>query len=218
MKRTQKLSWLFAFALLFGSSTQSFSQTLKDVFSSSESPLLYLGVDFTKAKLINYPDPKVMDIRDRIYTSINELTVNEPKKFDFAGAFHKSTINSDLSAVKARNEKMNAEDIVSNNAADFNRLQESDISAVVKALNISGKDGVGLLFVMEAMRKEDKKGDAAMWVTLVDMKTKKVLLTERIEAKATGIGFRNYWASTIKEVIDEIDKKKYKEWKKKFGS
>jgi len=215
MKRTQ--NWLLALFMLFAGSTQSFSQTLKDVFTNSETPLLYLGIDFTKAKLINYPDPKVMDIRDRIYTSINELTINEPKKFDIAGAFHKTVINSDLSAVKARNEKMNTEDIVSTNTADFNRLQESDISAVVKALNLSGKDGTGLLFVMEAMRKEDKKGDAAMWVTLIDMKTKKVLLTERIEAKATGIGFRNYWASTIKEVIDEVEKKKYKEWKKIYG-
>ena len=50
------------------------------------------------------------------------------------------------------------------------------------------------------------------------MKTKKVLMTERIIAKATGIGFRNYWASTIREVIEEIDKKKYKEWRNKYGS
>jgi len=78
-------------------------------------------------------------------------------------------------------------------------------------------DGVGLLFVMETMRKIDKKGDAAIWVTLVNMKTKKVLMTERIITKATGIGFRNYWASTIKEVIEEIDKKKYKEWRTKYG-
>lgn len=218
MKRTQKLNWLFVLIMLFTGSTTSFSQTLKEVFSNSESPLLYLGIDFTKAKLINYPDPKVMDIRDRIYTAINDLTVNEPKKFDIAGAFKRSSVNSDLSAVKARNEKINPDEIASTNIADFNRLQESDINSVVNALNLSGKDGVGLLFVMEAMRKEEKKGDAAIWVTLVDMKTKKVLMTERMEGKATGFGFRNYWVSTIKEVIDEIDKKRYKEWKKIFGS
>lgn len=218
MKHSQKLNWLLVLIMLFAGSTTSFSQTLKDVFTNSESPLLYLGIDFTKAKLINYPDPKVMDIRDRIYTAINDLTVNEPKKFDIAGAFRKSSVNSDLSAVKEKNEKINPDEIASTNIADFNRLQESDIKPVVSALNLGGKDGVGLLFVMEAMRKEDKKGDAAMWVTFVDMKTKKVLFTERIEGKATGFGFRNYWASTIKEVIDEIDKKRYKEWKKIFGT
>lgn len=217
MKHAQKLSKLLVLLLLLAYSTNSFSQTLKDVFTNSETPVLYLGIDFTKAKLINYPDPKVMDIRDRIYTAINDLTINEPKKFDIAGAFRKSVINNDLSAVKARNEKMNAEDIVSTNTADFNRLQESDISAVVKALNLSGKSGIGLLFVMEAMRKADKKGDAAIWVTLIDLKSKKVLMTERIEGDATGFGFRNYWASTIKEVIDEIDKKRYKAWKNTYG-
>jgi hypothetical protein len=216
MKRSQKLSWLFAFVLLFGSSTQSFSQTLKDVFNNSESPLMYLGIDFTKARLLDVGNAD--DIRNRLYGSINELIVNEPKKFDLKGAFSKSNIDHDFGAVTKNNAKVNMNDIISTNSADFDRLKESDIAAAVKALDLSGKTGVGLLFVMEAMRKIDKKGEAAIWVTLVDMKTKKVLMTERIIEKATGIGFRNYWASTIKEVIDDIDKKKYKEWRNKYGS
>ena len=72
---------------------------------------------------------------------------------------------------------------------------------------------------MEAMRKIEKKGDAAIWVTFVDLKSKKVLMTERIEVKASaGFGFRNYWASTIKNLIDLIGDKKYKEWKQKYSS
>ena len=216
MKRTQKFNWLFAALLLLGSSATSFAQTLKDVFNNSESPLTYLGIDFSKARLLDVGN--VDDIRNRLYGSINELIVNEPKKFDLKGAFSKSNINHDFGAVTKNNAKTNMNDILSTNSADFNRLAESDIAATVKALDLSGKSGVGLLFVMEAMRKIDKKGDAAIWVTLVDMKTKKVLMTERIVEKATGIGFRNYWASTIKEVIEEIEKKKYKEWRTKFGS
>jgi hypothetical protein len=172
MKRTQKLSWLFAFVLLFGSSTQSFSQTLKDVFNNSESPLMYLGIDFTKARLLDIGNAD--DIRNRLYGSINELVVNEPKKFDLKGAFSKSNIEHDFGAVTKNNGKINMNDIISTNSADFDRLKESDIAAIVKALDLSGKTGVGLLFVMEAMRKVDKKGEAAIWVTLVDMKTKKV--------------------------------------------
>jgi hypothetical protein len=216
MKRTQKLNWLFAFVFLFGSSTQSFAQTLKDVFNNSESPLTYLGIDFTKARLLDIGNAD--DIRNRLYGSINELVVNEPKKFDLKGAFSKSNISHDFGAVTKNNAKTNLNDIISTNSADFDRLKEADIAAVVKALDLSGKNGIGLLFVMEAMRKVDKKGEAAIWVTLIDMKTKKVLMTERIVEKATGIGFRNYWASTIKEVLDDIEKKKYKEWRIKYGS
>ncbi len=216
MKRTQKFSWLFAVLLMLGSSTTSLAQTLKDVFNNSESPLTYLGIDFSKSRLLDIGNAD--DIRNRLYGSINDLIVSEPKKFDLKGAFSKSNINHDFSAVTKNNGKTNLNDILSTNSADFNRLAEADIAASVKALDLSGKSGVGLLFVMEAMRKIDKKGDAAIWVTLVDMKTKKVLMTERIVEKATGIGFRNYWASTIKEVIEEIEKKKYKEWRTKYGS
>ena len=216
MKRSQKLSWLLAGLLFLSSSSTSFAQTLKDVFNNSESPLAYLGIDFSKARLLDVGNAD--DIRNRLYGSINELIVNEPKKFDLNGAFSKSNIDHDFSAVTKNNSKINMNDIISTNAADFDRLKENDIAATVKALDLSGKSGVGLLFVMEAMRKVDKKGDAAIWVTLVDMKTKKVLMTERIIEKATGIGFRNYWASTIKEALDDIEKKKYKEWRTKYGS
>lgn len=217
MKRTNKLNWLFAALLFCGITQPAFSQTLKDVFTNSETPIFYLGIDFTKARVINDPGANAMDIRNRLFASINSVVVTEAKKYDIANAFHKNFVGSDLSAVNTNNEKVNAENILSGNASDFNRLKETDIMSAVKALNLGDKKGLGLLFVMEGMKKDDKKGEASIWATIIDMKTKKVLLTERFESKAVGIGFRNFWASTIKETLDEIEKKKYKEWKKTYG-
>lgn len=217
MKRTNKLNWLFAALFFCAISQPASSQTLKDVFTNSETPIFYLGIDFTKARIINDPGANAMDIRNRLFASINSVVVNEPKKYDIAGAFHKGFVGSDLSAVNANNEKINAEGLLTGSSSDFNRLKESDIMSVVKALNLGDKKGLGFLFVMEGMKKDDKKGDASIWATIIDMKTKKVLLTERFESRATGIGFRNFWASTIKETLDEIEKKKYKDWKKTYG-
>jgi hypothetical protein len=195
------------------------AQTLKDFFGSSETTTIYLGIDFTRAKLINSPSANPTDIKNRLYRSINDVVVNEPKNFEFTDAFHKTSVSSDLSAVHARNEKINAEEIVSSNSEDFSRLKESDITAAVKALNISGKKGIGILFVFEAMKSIEKSDDlAAVWTVLVDLQTKKVLLSERFEVKAKGFGFRNIWASAIKATLKEIEKKKYKEWKEKYGS
>jgi hypothetical protein len=218
MKRTAKLNWFIAVLLSCMFSQQAISQTLKDFFATSEVQVTYLGVDFTKAKLINYPNPNPIDIKERIYNSINDVVVNEPKKYDLISAFHKTNIISDLTAVRATNGKINSEEIVSSNTADFNRLKESDISAVAKGLDLSGKKGFGVLIVMEGMKKSDKEGEASMWVAIIDMGSKKVLLTDRFESRATGFGFRNYWASTIKITLDAIEKKKYKEWKEKSGS
>ncbi|OPZ14627.1 MAG: hypothetical protein BWZ05_02334 [Bacteroidetes bacterium ADurb.BinA245] len=70
---------------------------------------------------------------------------------------------------------------------------------------------------MEGMKKEEKKSYGSVWVVLLDMKTKKVLMAERLEQEAAGFGFRNFWVSIIKKSIVEINKKKYKDWKEKYG-
>jgi len=218
MKSTSKFNWLFIVLLLSGFSKTAVSQTLNEFFNNSEMKLTYLGVDFTKARLINDADANSFDIRNKVYPAINSLIVGDPKKFDIAGAFHKSHVGSDLSAVNARNEKINAEEILSANTEDFYRLKEGDIASLVRGLNLRDKTGIGLVFVMEGMKKLAKSGEASVWAVLIDMKTKKVLMSERFENKAGGIGDRNYWASTIKKTLEDIEKKRYKEWKAKYGT
>ena len=201
--------------LLCGAIQNLTAQNAKQVFSSSETPIVYLGVDFTLAKLIDATEP-ALDVRDKSYPAINDLIVSEQKKYDLAAAFHKTSMDNDLSMVTKRNAKINAEEIKSNNQGDYNRLKEDDINKLVAGWDFADKNGVGLIIVMEGMSKA-KKG-ASMWVTLVDMGANKVLMTERMEGE-TGIafGFRNYWANPIKDVINEIEKKKYNSWKAKYG-
>jgi hypothetical protein len=215
MKRTVKAGLCMSFMLVCMLVQPAFSQTLKEFFGSSETPAMYLGIDFTKARLIDDATANQMDIRDRLFASINDLVVNEVKKFDLNKVFHKTNVDHDLGLVAKRNLKVDAEQIKSTNTSDFRRLKEEDITALVKGFDFADKKGVGILFVMEAMSKSAKA--AAIWVTFVDIKSKKVLLTERIESKTgMAIGFRNYWASAIKNLLDTIEDKKYSEWKSKY--
>ena len=50
------------------------------------------------------------------------------------------------------------------------------------------------------------------------MGSRKLLMTERMEGK-TGMafGFRNFWANPIRHIIEDIEKKKFSEWKAKYG-
>ena len=221
MKRTQKLSWVAAVLLILGSSTLSFAQTtLKDFFNNNGTPVTYLGIDYYKARLINDPGANPSDIKNRLFNSMNEVVINEMgKNYDIAGAFNRSSaVNSDITAVTTRNEKIDAKDISSSNTGDFNRLTEADIAAEVKSLNLKDKTGAGLVFIMEGMKKEEKKSYGSVWVVLIDMKTKKVLMAERMEQEAAGFGFRNFWVSIIKKSLVEIEKKKYKYWQSKYNS
>ncbi|HQW83742.1 MAG TPA: hypothetical protein PK987_04745 [Ferruginibacter sp.] len=220
MKKTSKLSMLAAVIFLLGCTVSSYAQTAKEFFSNTETSLTYLGIDYYKARLINDPGSNnTSDIKNRLFNSMNQVVVVEPKNYDITGAFNRSNnISSDLDVVTERNEKTIADDITSNDPADFSRLTETDIATEVKALNLKGKSGVGLVFIMEGMKKEEKKSYGSVWVVLLDMKTKKVLMAERLEQEAAGFGFRNFWVSIIKKSIIEINKKKYKSWKEKYGS
>lgn len=220
MKRIKRNQWIVSVFLLLGMNTAVSAQSIKDFFNDKGIALTYLGIDYYKNRLINDPGGNPSDIKGRLYAAMNEVVVNEmPKNYDIAGAFNRgSFVNSDIAAVTARNEKVDAKDISSANDADFSRLTEADISAEIKALSIKDKDGIGLVFVMEGMKKEEKKSYGSVWVVLVDMKSKKVLMTERMEQEAAGFGFRNFWVSIIKKSLVEIEKKKYKVWKSKYGS
>jgi hypothetical protein len=69
------------------------------------------------------------------------------------------------------------------------------------------------VFIVEGLNKPGAKG--SMYVTFIDMATKKVLFSERMVGKAGGFGYKNYWAKSVFEVLEDIQKSKYKEWKNK---
>jgi hypothetical protein len=219
MKRTHKPVLLFIF-LLAVSITPSFSQTLKDFFSDRSTQLTYLGIDYTKNLFYKNADTDPSAIIDKYYPGMNDLVVKEQfdKSYDIGAAFNrKNAISIDLSAVTANNKKINAGTIVSSRKSDFERLKDADIKNCVDALSLENKEGIGLVFIMEGMKKVSGKGYGAVWITLINMKTKEVLVTERDVHEAEGFSFRNYWVSVIRRAIGEIDWSKYKEWKKKYG-
>ncbi len=218
MKKQTTMRWAaFSLIFLFLSGAVA-AQSLKDFFSSESTSALWLGIDFTKNKIIDEPTANLADIRDRQYNGLNELVIDEGKKYNLKAAFHRSTeVDHDVNSMNDRNTKVNADDIKSTNTSDFHRLKEEDISNLVKGYDLKGKKGIGILMVSEAMGKSEKA--IALWVTIIDMSTKKVLLTDRVEGKVSmGFGFRNFWAAGIKSALEQVEKKRYKEWKAKAGA
>ncbi|MGJ7030698.1 hypothetical protein [Niabella hirudinis] len=209
---TKILLLLFAFTAMIGLHSQA--QTLNEVLTNKETPIYYFGIDFTKAKLIGDAAAKADDIVARQFDGINDLMVNESKKYDIAGAFRKDEMNSDLSFVSKRNQKVDPETLLSSSSEDYNLLKESDITALVKGFNTGDKKGTGLLFVVDGMNKPKK--ELSVWVTLFDISSKKILVTERVEGSVgMGFSFRNYWATGFKKVIDQVKNRKYAVWKSK---
>ena len=92
-----------------------------------------------------------------------------------------------------------------------------DIDNLVKNFYYGALKGYGVLLIMEGMGKTGKL--CSIWFTLIDMDSKKVLTTARVGGKlGSGFGFRNYWASAIKNAIGHVKSKDYDVWKTGAGT
>lgn len=199
--------------LLTVSITQA--QKKSDILNSAV-PMTYLGVDFSRAKVINDISATTFDIKSRHFPGINQVVIAEPKKFDWPKYLERTNITNDIAAVTVINEKVDEKNIASSSAADEAHLKEADIQSMVNKYDLSGKSGVGLVIIMEALSKTSE--NASMYITFIDLASKKVLYTERMVEKAGGFGFRNYYAATVYKAMQTIKKSKLKSWRSSFGS
>lgn len=210
----KKLTSLFV-ALLITIATQA-QLTKADIFGSEE--ITWLGLDFSQVHFIgeaaqwqDVGDINNDELRDKYFVAWNDLFINEQSKYDVAGAVGRSEVSYATEVTEKSNNKL-TRDFFSSNGNDYQLLDEQKVQKLVSKYNFQGKSGIGMMFFVEGMSKG--KAEASMWVTFVDMKAKKVLLTKRMEEKARGFGFRNYWAKTFYLALKDMKSGAFKKWKK----
>ncbi|MBK7426876.1 MAG: hypothetical protein IPI60_07515 [Saprospiraceae bacterium] len=207
-------SFIAVFSLLLITSAPLHAQSIKDVFDKN-TKVVFLGLDFTRVKIIGEPLSKTEDIVAKQFTLINEKFVNERKKFDLNKVFNKPNLSTAIGKVNKRNESIDPSTLLSEDSDDYQRLQAKDIDELVKNFDFNGKTGTGLLFVVEGYNKAIK--EISVYVTYINLDTKKVILTERATGElGAGFTYANYWLSGFKSLMDNIGKKEYKAWKAKY--
>jgi hypothetical protein len=183
----------------------------KAFYNTDSISATYLGIDFTLAKLINDNASNPTVIVTQQFNGINFLIVKENKKYDVQKAYQCTNWIVDLKSVDSRNLKADPDSLMSSNDDDLTRLNVSNIEHLVANFDYGSHKGYGILLIVEGLDKTKKV--ATIWFTLINMDEKKVLTTERVEGKlGSGFGFRNYWASAIKNAIDRVKSKYFKEW------
>jgi hypothetical protein len=191
--------------------------TMKDFLTKPEVPLTCMGVDFSGAKY--YGDPGTVSPQEMksLFTRIDDLLVNESDKYDLAKAFKREKVNYAISIAESVNQKIDPGTIISTtDAGPTGRFTPAIVERMVGHYTYpSGASGVGVVFVVEDIMKTKEK--EIIWVTFVDLASKKMLYTEKMSATGAGFGFRNHWAAPIYSVIKDIKSSMYGEWKKKFA-
>jgi hypothetical protein len=163
--------------------------------AKSEKSITWYGIDFSAAKFtLVTEDPAI--IVSQYLKSINSLIQMEPDKFDLKKFFSKTEVEMDLDQVNAINAKIDPASLV---ISDDYKITLDDAKKVIAQYNTKGKSGLGLLFVAENLHKVKQTG--SYYVCFFDQNTKEIVDAQRFEVKAVGIGFRNYWAGSVYNIM-----------------
>lgn len=206
-------STILVFAILLSFTSLS-AQNIDDVFSSSKTKMVFVGLDFSKAKMVGSKDFCAPDkIKDRYFGEWNELMVSEMDKFDLKKAFMKEEMDYDLSIVEKGNNDVDVRGLVINNTAET--LSEKTIKSMVKAYDTEKlKAPFGIAFIVHAFSNFEK--EAIIEVVIFSTKSKKVLFSRKMSGSVSGFGYRNYWGGAIHDIIRHIERREFKLWKKEM--
>lgn len=209
---------LVAFALNL--SSLMFGQTTADLFNASEHKVYWLGIDYSHVKLIGSftqfaeageTGPEL--IKNKYFPAWNALIENEYEKYNVGAMLRKEDLVINTAGIDKINAKTKLEDLEGD--ADPNYTAEQ-IQKFVKSYDFGIKEGIGVFFLAESLNKNKERGKYHF--VAVNLSNKEVLMSEPLIGEAGGFGLRNYWAKSFFLVMDQIQSKKYKEWKKTYGS
>jgi hypothetical protein len=198
---TMKLQKLLMAVLLFNLA----GLAVDKAEGNSSGPLVWCGLDYTKVKMIGTMDFRQPEqIFPGMLSAWNGLFMQEmlPHLESMAGS-----VESDLAAVQARNEKAGSsqiqhEDGTSDEMVKPTDITERDIAEMVRNYKLKRDQGLGLVFIMDRLVKAQQKG--CLYVVFFDIGSRKVLYSERLCETAAGMGFRNYWFRPVKTAVAKL--------------
>ncbi len=176
--------------------------------------IVWLGLDFTQVKIVGPLGTVDKNELKGLFEDINMVVITERSKYNFESALRKDEVPYNLKIVTSLNSEIDPAEAVAYASKEENRLNEEAISVLIKKYRIENKEGIGLVFFMETLDKIRENG--TMWVTFFSLADGNILFTERMSGPAGGISFRNHWARTVYEVIDQIRNTKFAEWRFRY--
>ena len=190
--------------------------TVKDLFQAKE--IVWYGLNFTEARMVGSFDQafgageaSASEIKNKWMSAWNGLIIAEPQNYKLKEAFEKESVYFDIGPAEKANQSIKTGELMSANAFSFADPQKSVKNALTRMNGGEKSAGIAATFVVESFNKTTD--EATVYAVVFDIKTKAVLISEKISGKPTGIGLRNFWAGAMKQVIKQIQKSYYPKWK-----
>lgn len=212
MPKHSLLTGIFSAVLFIALHLNLTAQNVEDLFVRTGPEVVWLGVDFTQVKLYGDHGTVGQDEFIPLFHAINRLIITERDKYNFADAFRRDDIPFNIEMVTKLNSEIDPGSLISlSSTGEKRKLDEDAISVLIKQYNVPDSEGIGLIFFMESIDKTTERG--TMWVTLFRLADRNLLFTEKLSGTAGGFGFRNHWARTVYEVINQIRDERFARWR-----
>ena len=190
-----------------------------DMFTERE--IMWLGLDFTGAKLIGTTHfqqqiaaRRLMTV-NQLFDSWNTQIVREASKFNFEDFYVKRIRTNDLLPVNKRNNAIDPESIMVNDVHTLDKKTVADICSTYT--NLQKQSGLGLLYVVESFDFINKT--ANIYVVFLDIADARPLYIKKFESVPAGSS-RNLWIGAVFIALEKsfdqyrIDLKNYERYKK----
>ncbi|MCK9627596.1 MAG: hypothetical protein M0R37_03275 [Bacteroidales bacterium] len=182
--------------------------------NGSQNPpkMNYYGVDFSMVKVFGAKESSDKFIQ--AFEEINKLIIAESTKYPFTTFFTKYAHELDNAAELKRQrfesfDNVNIDEAIyrsrvmdGNSMSTYNKqykLTDQNISSLIKSFNTGKDTGYGVLYVAEMLDRQDAMGRYV--IVCFNVKTKRILFTERVQGKSGGFGLRNYWGATLEKIM-----------------
>jgi len=169
--------------------------------------VVWAGLDYS---LVRMYGEKGFNEEEKIFPHFpdawNQLFLSE--RIKVVEKLLKKTVIVDIEAVNKQNKKATSEQIVKKSGSFIGdtHIHAEDIENLVKSYELSEKEGLGLVYIVDRLVKPDKKG--SIYIVFFDIEKRTVIVCDHYIGKAGGFGFRNYWFGVVKQVDKNL--KKYK--------
>lgn len=191
---------------------QATAQSNNDFFNDSKARVTFVGLDFSKAKMVGaegFSNP--LKIQSYYFPAWNGLFISEQDKYSIGSAFYKKNVSYETPVVAEVNKKVGSKNLVTNTAPKF--FKKETLQGIVNKYDITDdKAEYGIAFIVHSFNKFEES--AYIYVTIFNTKDKKIIFYEKMRGGAGGFGFRNYWAGAVHDVLEQIRKGAYRKWRK----
>jgi len=165
--------------------------------------LTWFGLDYTQVKFIGSSSDfsDLNNIQNSIFAAWNGLFLSEQSKYDLRAAFGVPEVSYEMDRAIERSSNRNMDNIVQTGPWE---LGKEELAQVMKAYidKSGGEDRVGAMFIMETLNKLDKR--STMWLVVFNVGTGKIHHLKRYSGAPGGFGFRNYWARSYYNVLNQL--------------